>query len=43
MSELLEVVKAEYVFVYGDVIRRKSTLLSLLAYPYMLTTESLAF
>ncbi|WP_248784092.1 ABC transporter permease [Desulfurococcus mucosus] len=30
-------VKAEYVFVYGDVLRRKSALVSFLAYPYMLS------
>ncbi|MEL9909304.1 MAG: ABC transporter permease [Desulfurococcus sp.] len=37
MRELLEIIRAEYMFVYGDVIRRKSALISLLAYPYMLT------
>lgn len=37
MGELFEIIRAEYMFVYGDVIRRKSALISLLAYPYMLT------
>jgi len=37
MRELLEIIRAEYMFVYGDIIRRKSAFISLLAYPYMLT------
>ncbi len=37
MRELLEIIRAEYMFVYGDIIRRKSAFISLLTYPYMLT------
>lgn len=37
MMVFLELVKAEYMFVYGDVFRRKSLLAVFVLYPYVLT------
>jgi len=37
IKEFIELLKAEFMFVYGDVFRRKSLLLLIIIYPYMFT------
>ncbi len=37
VKEFIELLKAEYMFVYGDVFRRKAVLMLIIAYPYMFT------